>query len=264
RRDLGARIEALEVADVDGNRARAVRAHRHRVLRVRAAQLAEAHVDRHLAALEARPHLVRPRASLLALEPAGRVAPLAGAHATADALAVLARLRGLQVRKVELLGHYASSTFTRWRTFLSIPASCGLSWCSAERPILPRPSARSVPRCLWLWPIWLRVCVTRIFVIARLFLGRRRVLLLCLRRLDFLFDRRLRRHRQHLRDRQTADLRDLLGPAQPLEPVDGRLQHVDRVRGAEALRQDVADPAELEDGADTAAGDHSGSLAGRP
>src|SRR5919198_1656054 len=32
------------------------------------------------------------------------------------------------------------STRTRWRTFLSIPASCGLSSCSAERPILPKPA----------------------------------------------------------------------------------------------------------------------------
>src|SRR5260370_19723105 len=40
-----------------------------------------------------------------------------------------------------------------------MPASTGDSVCSTLRPILPRPSARSVPRCRSLWPIWLRVCV---------------------------------------------------------------------------------------------------------
>ena len=86
-------VEALEVADVDRTVLRPVRADRHRVLRVRAALLAEAHVDRHLAALEAGAHLVRARARLLALDPAARVAALARAQAAADALAVLARLR---------------------------------------------------------------------------------------------------------------------------------------------------------------------------
>src|SRR4029453_664763 len=88
------------------------------------------------------------------------VAALARAEAAADALAVLPRLGGLQVREVQVPGHYfASSTFTRGRTFLSIPASDGLSSCSTERPIRPSPSARSVPRWRWLCPIWLRVCV---------------------------------------------------------------------------------------------------------
>src|SRR5439155_2008358 len=40
-----------------------------------------------------------------------------------------------------------------------------------------------------------------------------------------------------------------------------RLRHVDRVRGAETLREDVADACELEDGADAAAGDDAGALA---
>ena len=53
------------------------RADRHRVLRRRAALLAEPHVDRHLAALEAGAHLVRARAGLLALDAAAGVAALA-------------------------------------------------------------------------------------------------------------------------------------------------------------------------------------------
>src|SRR4029453_3169869 len=83
-------VEALEVANVDRMHAGAEGPDRQRVLRVLAALLAEAHVDRHLAALEPGPHLVRARASLLALDPAAGIAALARAQAAADALAVLA------------------------------------------------------------------------------------------------------------------------------------------------------------------------------
>ena len=51
--------DALEVADVDRLRRGAERPDRHRVLRRRAALLADAHVERHLPALEAGAHLVR-------------------------------------------------------------------------------------------------------------------------------------------------------------------------------------------------------------
>src|SRR5918998_6881284 len=54
RRNLGAVVEAsVEVADVDGLSLRAEGLERHRLLHVRPAQLAQAHVDGHLAALEA-------------------------------------------------------------------------------------------------------------------------------------------------------------------------------------------------------------------
>src|SRR5712692_8707448 len=105
RGDLGTGVEALEVADVDRIRERAMGPRRHRVLRVRAALLAEAHVDRHLAALEAGAHLRRAGPRLLALDPAPGVAPLARAEAAADALAVAPLLGGLQVREVEIPGH---------------------------------------------------------------------------------------------------------------------------------------------------------------
>src|SRR5207244_505607 len=42
--------------------------------------------------------------------------------------------------------------------------------CSAVLPILPRPSARSVPRWRSLWPIWLRTCVTRSLATLRVLL----------------------------------------------------------------------------------------------
>src|ERR687889_1171660 len=54
RRNLGAVVEAsVEVADVHGLSLRAEGLERHRLLHVRPAQLAQAHVDGHLAALEA-------------------------------------------------------------------------------------------------------------------------------------------------------------------------------------------------------------------
>src|SRR5919197_1470216 len=124
-----------------------------------------------------------------------------------------------------------------------MPARTGSSSCSTVRPILPSPSARSVPRCFSDWPIWLRTCVIRTFAIL------------------FRFRRFLFLVRQHLADRQAAHLRHLVGAAETLEAVDGRLRHVDRVRRAEALREDVADPSQLEHGADAAARDHAGSLA---
>src|SRR5206468_3703556 len=150
-------------------------------------------------------------------------------------LALLALLRGLQVGEVQLLAHYfsAPSTFTRWRTFLSIPASTGVSSCSAVRPILPRPSARSVPRWRSLWPIWLRTCVTLTFATG-LLLGRGRRgdchrLGLGLRLLAVRG-----RERQDVAHRLAARPRDVLGAAQAAERVDGGLEHVDRVGRPEA------------------------------
>src|ERR687887_237211 len=109
-----------------------------------------------------------------------------------------------------------------------MPASTGLSSCSAERPILPRPSARSVPRCCSLWPIWLRICVTRTF--ATLWLLRLRRLRL------FVFGGRL--VRQDLGDGLATDLRDVLRASEIPQAVNRRLRHVDRIRRPEALVRD--------------------------
>src|SRR5829696_5530948 len=162
---------------------------------------------------------------------------------------------------------YSPSTRTRWRTFLSIPATSGLSGRSTERPILPRPSARSVPRWRSLWPILLRTCVMRsvLFAIGGLlrggdrdrFLGRRGLLRRCLL-LGLLL-----RDRKHVGDRLPARLGDLLGAPEALESLDGCLEHVHRVGRSKALGEDVSHTAELEDGADAAAGDDAGSLARR-
>ena len=250
-----ARVEAVEVAEVHGLGVRAERADRHRVRRRVTAELGRAHVQRHLAALEAGPHGVRAGARLLALDPATGVATLARAHAAADALAILARLRGLQVREVELTGHYyCSSTFTRWRTLRSMPESTGLSVCSAVLPILPRPSARKraavalrlADRATNLRQLHFRHLVATSSVSSRL-----------RRRLD------ARVARQHVADRLAARPRNVLGPAQLAQSRLGRLQHVDRVRRAERLREHVADAGELEHRAHAAAGDDAGTGRGR-
>ena len=130
------RVEArLEVEQVDRLRVRPERLERHRLLHVRAAQLAHPHVDRHLAALEARAVLgARARAGAL-LAAAGGLAD-AGALAAADALARPAAAGGrLQLVQADALSassrasvaaSASSSTFTRWRTAWSMPraAAC--------------------------------------------------------------------------------------------------------------------------------------------
>src|SRR5215203_498743 len=144
---------------------------------------------------------------------------------------------------------YSPSTRTRWRTFLSIPATSGLSRRST------------------LWPILLRTCVMRsvLFAIGGLLrggdrdrlLGRRGLLRRCLP-LGLLL-----RDRKHVGDRLPARLGDLLGAPEALESLDGCLEHVHRVGRSKALGEDVSHTAELEDGADAAAGDDAGSLARR-
>src|SRR5690242_2366424 len=120
-----------------------------------------------------------------------------------------------------------------------MPASTGPSSISFVLPILPSPSARSVPRWRSDWPMPLRTCVSFTFAI-RAHLLRRPV-------------------RKHLRDLLAARLRDFLGTAQLPESDLGRLQHVDRVRRPERLREHVADASELEHGANASAGDDAGT-----
>src|SRR3982750_2995018 len=122
-----------------------------------------------------------------------------------------------------------------------MPARTGESSISFVLPILLRPRARSVPRWRWVWPIWLRTCVSFNFATLGHLL------------------RDLRPVREHLADRLAARLRDFLGAAQVLQRLLGGLQHVDRVRRAERLREHVADAAELEHRTDAAAGDHAGT-----
>src|ERR671923_176827 len=129
---------------------------------------------------------------------------------------------------------YWSSTRTRWRTFLSIPATSGVSGRSTVRPILPRPRARSVPRLRSVWPIWLRTWVMRsfLFAIVRLLRRRDRSDGLLGRRLLLRGLRLLLGERQDVGDRLPARLRHLLRAAEALESLDG----VDELRGDAAVR----------------------------
>src|SRR4051794_2712906 len=96
------------------------RLERHRHLLVRPAQLAHAHVDRVLAALEARAVLGTGAGAVALVAAAGGLA-VPGAVPAPDALAVaLGARRGLQVVEADVLGlqvlvssHHFSSTVTR-------------------------------------------------------------------------------------------------------------------------------------------------------
>ena len=235
--------------------------------------LPSAHVDRHLAALEAGGHLVRPGARLLALDPTPRVATLARAEASPDALAVLARLRGLQVREIQALRHRFRPSPRRGRggsTWRSIPRNCGVSSCSADRPILPRPRARSVPSCRYDCPTSLRTWATLTELIdepSSASAAAASALSSAAAAAASSASGSAAgggRHGQYLRDRLPAELRNVLGAHETSEAVHGRTRHVDRRRRAEALGEHVADSGKLEHGADAAAGDHARSFARRP
>src|SRR5437879_8974392 len=107
-----------------------------------------------------------------------------------------------------------------------MPARTGESSISLVLPIRPSPSARSVPRWRSVWPIWLRTCVSFSFAIGAHLLGLHHRLLV----------------RQNFADLLAARLGDFLGAAQLAERLLCRLQHVDRIRRAERLREHVLDP----------------------
>ena len=175
-RDLLARLEAVEVADVHRLGVGAERADRHRVLGRVAAQLRDAHRERHLAALEAGAHRVRARARLLALDPAAGVAALARAQAAADALAVLARLRraagwrGSARRPSDLLDLHEMAHLAKHacdhRVLVVLARTCRSGRGRARAAC--RGGAGVCPIAL---PVW----VTLSFGIGRLLLGRRRL-----------------------------------------------------------------------------------------
>ena len=153
-RDLGAGLEArLEVEQVDRLRVRAERLERHRLLHVRAAQLAHPHVDRHLAALEAGAVLGAGARAVALLAAAGGLAG-ARALAAADALARPARpgagvrlCRPIALLGVSCLGSALIGllrTSTRWRTVWSMPRTAACPLTSTVWPMRRRPSERSV------------------------------------------------------------------------------------------------------------------------
>ena len=143
-----------------------------------------------------------------------------------------------------------------------MPCSCGESLCSALRPILPRPSARRVPRWRWDWPM--RAADLRDLQSAHAGASSGSATAASARRAaacSALLRARCASKPADLGDRLSAERRDVLRTDEALEAVDGRPGHVDRRRRAEALREHVADAGELEHRACAAAGDHAGSLA---
>ena len=118
---------------------------------VEALQLRDPHVQRHLTTLEAGGDAA---AGLLALgAAAGGLAALAGDAAADALLAPVGARHGLQIVDLDGFAHQlCSSTETRCGTRASIPRISGRSGRVFDLPMRPRPSARSVPRCLGLRP----------------------------------------------------------------------------------------------------------------
>ena len=169
-------------------------------------------------------------------------------------------------------------------------ASCGVSVIVDSRPIRPSFSDASVSRCVGLAPLDERTCLqlhvshsagSSAGSCGRSLRRRRRLGSGGWRRRDGRSPcdraaslpgrrRRLGLRRCLLRSRPSTCLterpRSLAtssGRRRFSMPVHRRLDEVDRVLGADALREHVADPGELEHGADAAAGDHAGTGAGR-
>src|SRR5437588_2905348 len=160
-RDLVAVAEArVEVAEVNRLGMRTELLERHRLLHVRAAQLAEPHVDRHLPTLGCRPRPVAAAGARAVLAPAGCLSD-ARALAAADALLGVPRTgRGLEAVQADLLAHQRS-TFTRWLTVAIAPRTAGSSGRSTLRPMRPSPSVRNVSRCFGFAPLTERSWVIR-------------------------------------------------------------------------------------------------------
>ena len=209
---------------------------------------------------------MRAGAGLLALEAAAGVAALARAEAAPHALARRARLRRLQRMEVQLVCHdlRVLPVERRHRDEVGDVPQLALELardvCSALLPIRPSPSERSVPRCFCVCPMTLRVWVTDRAHAGASSAGASGVSAGAAAAGCPAAARPSRPARIRSTCRAT---RDVLRAAQALQAVDRRLRHVDRVRRAEAFEH-VADPGELEHGADAAAGDDAGPLARRP
>ena len=274
-RDLRARVEArLEVGQVDRLGVRAEGLEGHRLLHVRAAQLAHPHVDRVLAALEARAPSWRRSASR---SPSGRgrrscrcpsprrgrrACAAGGCRAPGRASAGRSTARGSAVGRPFAGGLTTRScTSTRWRTAWTMPRSCGRVLV-LDGVADPAQAERAQ-----------RVELTPVGAVARAPLGDRELAHAAsagavAAAAAGLGGRALGRRRPSaaVSSRPStwstvrpAQLGDLLGRAQRLQPGDRRLDEVDRVLRAEALGEDVVDPGQLEHRAHAAAGDDAGT-----
>src|SRR6478752_5640512 len=174
KRNGRARLEAsLEVEQIDRLGLRAKRLERHRLLHVRAAQLAHPHVNRVLATLEPGALLGAGTRPVALLSAAGGLAGARALTAT-DALARASRAgrRGQVVEPDALFAlvrihAHDSSTSTRWRTLWSMPLIWGVSLTSTVCPIRRSPSERSVSSCRLSEPLRDLRCVTFRAVMSR-------------------------------------------------------------------------------------------------
>src|SRR5439155_9450850 len=115
---------------------------------VEALQLRDAHVQRHLAALEV---LLQRTARALALGAATRgLAPTPTSTASDADGAGVGSGRWLQIVNLHAV---TSSTLTRWGTLATIPRISGRSGSVFDLPMRPSPRARKVPFCFGLAPI---------------------------------------------------------------------------------------------------------------
>jgi hypothetical protein len=242
-------IDIGEAAGLEGVEVQRLVLHAERV--GEALELRHPHVQRHLATFEGGGDGAT---GLLALgATAGGLAALAG-DAPTDALGAAVRARGgLQV--VDLHQDDTSSTLIRCGTLAIIPRISGRSGRVLVLPMRPRPSARSVPRCLGLEPMAERVWVTfRSATSLHLFHDERAALALPVGLEQALG--------HELLGVEAAQAGDLIGPLEGLEAGDGGAGHVDVVGRTQRLAQHVVDAGLFEDGAGGATGDHTGTGGG--
>src|SRR5665811_400583 len=209
-------------------------------------QLRDPDVDRGLAALEpGRDGAAGAR--LLALRPAAGGLALAGGDPAADAgLRGVRTLGGPQIVKLHGVSSAAvsgsSSTSTRKRTARTMPRVASLSGTTTVSPIRFSPSALIVPRFRAMWLIVLLTWVTRSLPAITNPRGR------------------LAGHGRSHGD--TAHCADLFSRAKATKGLKRRPRDVHRIGRAKDLGQDVPDACGLDDGADCAAGDDTGTLGG--
>ena len=252
RGDLGAGVEArLEVAKVHGLGVRPERLERHRLLHVRAAQLAHPHVDR----VSGRPRSARgswrpiasPRPSgrgrtvLPMPEPSPRPTRLRGRAAAGG------RLQRVQADPARSWRRRSRPLLDRRRdgaTAWTMPAHLRRVLCSTVWPMRRRPSERSVSSWRWFEPLrdrrWVITSVAHAFAGSASASAAASAAGLARRRSaaslgGAVASAACSAQAEHRVDRQAAQLGDLLGRAQRLQPGDRRLDEVDRVLRAEDL-----------------------------
>src|ERR1700676_3235221 len=146
-----------------------------------------------------------------------------------------------------------------------MPRTAGVSCSSVTRPILLSLSPISVARCEWWRRIALWVCTTLIVFAALAIVWNsekreKRACCLFSHRFGVAADTaRLQRRHLDIAARGNRRRQILM-----FRPIEGRANHVVRIRGADRLRHHVLDAERLEHRAHRAAGDDAGTRRRRP